>query len=91
MQAIVKPLFLASALVLASASAWAKLPVPEVTEASKAAAAAAAEKNAAAAKMEGYKLCVAQERAAAAYFKQAKASGKSVQPAQAAPACVKPS
>jgi hypothetical protein len=91
MKTIVKPLLLASSVLLASASAWAKLPVPAPTEESKAAAAAAAVKKAAAAKMDGYKLCVAQERAAAAYFKRAKASGQSVTPAQSAPACVKPS
>lgn len=90
MKKMIKTLCVALPAVLLSASVLAKLPVPPETPESKAAKEAAAAKAAAAAKMDGYKLCVAQQAAAAAYFKSAKAKGKTVSPGEG-PACVKPS
>jgi hypothetical protein len=91
MKTIFKPLCLAACVLLASNVVWAKLPVTAPTEESKAAAADAAVKKAAAGKMDAYKVCTAQMTAVAAYFKNAKAMGKTVNPPTATPACVKPS
>lgn len=91
MKTFIKPLCLAACVLLAANGAWAKLAVPAETEESKAAAAAAAVKKAAAGKMDAYNLCAAQMTSVAAYFKHAKATGKTVNPPTATPACVKPS
>ena len=90
MKTIVKSLCVALPALLLSASVLAKLPVPPETPESKAAKEAAAAKAAAAAKMDGYNLCMAQQAAANAYFKNAKAKGKTVAPGEGS-ACVKPS
>jgi len=84
------------ALTVASAGAWAKLPPPSEeakakAEEAKAKAAEAAAKTAWAAKVDGYKLCISMDKAAANYFKTAAAAGKSVPPALPnAPACTDP-
>lgn len=90
MNTLMKQMCVTFGAVMLSTAVWAKLPVPPETPESKAAKEAAAAKTAAGAKMDGYKLCVAQEAAAAAYFKSAKAKGKTVAPGEG-PACVKPS
>ncbi len=75
------------ALALAAGSAMAKL--PPVSDEAKAKAAEAAAKSAWGDKVAGYQLCQSQDRVAAAYLAQARAAGKSVQPA-ATPACADP-
>lgn len=54
----------------------AKLPVAAPSDEAKAKAAEAAAKTAWVAKVDGFKLCKAQDAAAAAYFKQSKVAGK---------------
>jgi hypothetical protein len=77
-------------LLLATA-AHAKLPAPPApTDEAKAKAAEAAAKTAWAGKVDAYKLCVSMDKAASNYFKTAAATGKSVKPAVAAPACTDP-
>ena len=75
------------ALALTAGSAMAKL--PPVSDEAKAKAAEAAAKTAWSDKVAGYQLCQSQDRVAAAYLAQARAAGKSVQPA-ATPACADP-
>lgn len=89
MKRFISSVVVAVPAILLSASVLAKLPVPPETPESKAAKEAADAKKAAAAKMDGYHLCMAQQAAAAAYFKTAKAKGKTVAPGEG-PACVKP-
>lgn len=79
-----KPL-LAVTLMAAVFSAQAKLPAP--TEEQKAAAAAAKDKQAWTDKVAAYKLCLAQDRVAAYYFKTKGSGGK---PSAAVPACADP-
>ena len=71
-----------------SSAALAKLPAPD--DAAKAKAAEAAPKAAWSAKVDAYKLCNAQDRAAANFFANAKTQGQQAQPAQAIPACADP-
>lgn len=83
-----KKLLIVSLLASASALALAKLPPP--TDEAKAKAAEAAAKTAWAGKVDAYKLCKAQDAAAAAYVKSAKAAGKEIKPATATTACADP-
>jgi hypothetical protein len=79
------------ALALAAPMAWAKLPAPPDTPEAKAKAAEAAAKTAWSAKVDSYKLCLAQDRVAAAYRASAAAAGKTVPAAAAAlPPCSDP-
>lgn len=78
---------LGAALLLAG-SAWAKLPAP--SEEAKAKAAETAAKNAWNGKVEGFKLCKAQNAAAEAYYAQAKKEGREVQPPVDTTACADP-
>lgn len=80
----------AALLGLAMASASAKLPVPVLDDAGKAKAAEAAAKTAHGGKVANFQLCKSMDRTAAAYFAKAKTDGKTVKPADAAPACVDP-
>ena len=66
----------------------AKLPAP--SEEAKAAAAAAKEKADYGTKVAAYQLCLAQDRAAAAYRKSAAAAGKTTSAPVATPACAEP-
>ncbi|MDP2264609.1 MAG: hypothetical protein Q8K24_15775 [Hydrogenophaga sp.] len=84
-----KRLLLCSALLL-SVAAHAKLPTPVLTEEAKAKAAEAAARTAWAAKQDAYKLCVAQDRAAAAHQQTARAKGLEMKPAVATPSCADP-
>ncbi len=81
--------FLCLSMLLAT-SVFAKLPAPVLTEEAKAKAEEAKAKTAWAAKVDNYKLCLSMDRAAGNYFKTAAASGKSVKPAAAVPACADP-
>ena len=72
------------------AATFAKLPTPVLTDEAKAKAAEAAAKTAHTGKVDGYKLCLSMEKAAAHYMKTAKAAGKEPKPAQASPACADP-
>lgn len=82
------------ALVLASGGlglatgVWAKLPPP--SDEAKAKAAETAAKAAWQGKVDGFQLCKSMDGVAAAYFSQAKKSGKEVKPAVATPACADP-
>ncbi|MCV0440627.1 MAG: hypothetical protein K5880_18695 [Hydrogenophaga sp.] len=83
--------FLLCMALLMAATAHAKLPAPPPpTEEAKAKAAEAAARTAWSGKVAAYKLCKAQDKAAASYFKSASMTGKSVKPADAAPACTDP-
>jgi hypothetical protein len=76
---------LAFALLVTACAAQAKLPAP--TEEQKAAAAATKDKQAWGDKVAAYKLCQAQDRVAAAYFK---GKGSGSKQSAAMPACVDP-
>ncbi len=78
-----KPAF--TLALLAACAAHAKLPAP--TEEQKAAAAAAKDKQAWTDKVAAYKLCLAQDRVAAYYFKS---KGGASKPSAAMPACADP-
>lgn len=77
-------------LVLAAPVAWAKLPPPAATPEAKAKAAEAAAKTAWSAKVDSYKLCLAQDRVAAKYRASAASAGKPVPTAAATPPCADP-
>jgi len=80
-----------SALALVLLAAWAaqaKLPVP--TEEQKAAAAATKDKQAWTDKVAAYKLCLAQDRVAAYYFKTKGSGGKPTATPTPLPACADP-
>ena len=78
--------------LLLAFTAHAKLPAPApLSEEAQAKAAEAAARTAHAAKVAAYKLCRAQDAAAANYFKTAASMGKSsAGPAANVPACVDP-
>lgn len=83
-----KKLIAASLLITASALVTAKLPPP--SEEVKAKAAQAAAKAAWDGKVDAYLSCKAQDKAAAHYYKTAKAAGKDTKPATATPPCTEP-
>jgi Tfp pilus assembly protein PilV len=85
-----KKILIASLLLGASALAMAKIPAPVLDDAAKAKAAETAAKTAWSGKVDAYALCKSQDRAAAAYYKSAKASGKPTKPAAATPPCADP-
>lgn len=76
------------AAVLLGTSAWAKLPAP--SDEAKAKAAEAGAKAAWGGKVGNYQLCKSQDKAAANYYKTAKAAGKDTKPAASLPACADP-
>lgn len=82
-----RTLSLAVLLLGALGQAQAKLPAP--SDEAKAAAAAAADKAAWGNKVANYQLCKAQDKVAAQVLAQARAAGKTPQPA-ATPACADP-
>lgn len=84
-----KRLLLCSAMLLGFA-AHAKLPTPVLTDEAKAKAAEAAAKTAWTAKVDAYKLCLAQDRAAADHQQTAKAKGLALKPVVAVPPCADP-
>lgn len=85
-----KSFLLISLLLTASVGAMAKLPAPVLDDAAKAKAEEAKAKTAHTGKVDGYKLCLSMDRAAAHYAKTAAASGKPVKPATATPPCADP-
>ena len=81
--------------LVASGAAFAKIPAPVLDDAAKAKAAEAAAKTAWQGKVDGFKLCKAQERVAAHYKKgaggkDAKAAAPAAGAAPATPACADP-
>jgi len=74
--------------LLASASAWAKLPAP--SDEAKAAAALTAAKNAWNDKVGGYQLCQSMNRVAEHYRKTAKVEGRTAAAPVDTPACADP-
>ena len=81
--------FLFSGLLIAASSvALAKL--PPLSDEAKAKAAETAAKAAWTGKVDAYLLCKSQDKAAASYYKTAKAAGKDAKPAPATPPCVDP-
>ncbi len=79
---------LAGLVLTASSLALAKLPA--LNDEAKAKAAEAAAKTAWTGKVENYQLCKSQDKAAASYYKSAKAAGKETKSATALPACADP-
>lgn len=82
-----KVLILAASCAFATV-ALAKLPPP--SDEAKVKAAATAAKTAWSGKMAGYLLCKSQDKAAASYYKAAKAAGKEARAPGATPACADP-
>ena len=78
----------AAAVAAVSVPALAKLPAP--SDEAKAKAAEAAAKTAHGNKVADYQLCQSRDKTAAAYFARAKKDGKTVKPADPAPACADP-
>lgn len=85
-----KKILVASLLLSVSVLVSAKIPAPVLDDAAKAKAAETAAKTAWSGKVDSYKLCKSQDKAAAAYYKSAKAAGKSTKPAAQTPACADP-
>ena len=83
-----KRILIVSLLLTASAMTLAKL--PPLSDEAKAKAAEAAAKSAWSGKVDAYLLCKSQDKAAASYYKSAKAAGKETRPPAAAPACADP-
>ena len=81
---------IAATLILLSAgvTAFAKLPPP--SDEAKAKAAEAAAKTAHTGKVDAFLLCKSQDKAASAYYKSAKSSGKETKPATSTPPCADP-
>ena len=82
------PCIAALALASATATALAKLPLP--SDEAKAKSAETAAKAAHTDKVNGYKLCLAQDRLAAQYMAAQKASGKAASAPTATAACADP-
>lgn len=83
-----KPLFLFTLAAVLAGAAHAKLPPPSPEAQAKAAEAKA--KAAWGDKVAAFQLCKAQDRAAAAYYKAAKAAGRDTHAATATPPCADP-
>ncbi|WP_332775180.1 hypothetical protein [Polaromonas sp.] len=83
-----KRILMASLLLTASVMTLAKL--PPLSDEAKAKAAEAAAKAAWSGKVDAYLLCKSQDKAAASYYKTAKAAGKETKPAKETPACADP-
>ena len=83
-----KKLLLLTLALCAASFAHAKLPA--LSDEAKAKAAEAAAKSAWAGKVDNYLLCKSQDKAAASYYKNAKATGKETKPASATTPCADP-
>ena len=75
---------------IAASSAFAKLPVPVLTDEAKAKAAEAAAKTAWGNKVADFKLCKSMDKAVASYQASMKAAGKEIKPATETPPCADP-
>ena len=85
-----KNLILGLLAALLALSVGAKIPVPPVTDESKAKAAEAAAKTAHGNAVANFQLCKSMDAVAVHHAKSAKAAGKEVKPATATPACADP-
>ena len=85
-----KKFLVAGLLLSASVLVSAKIPAPVVDDAAKAKAAETAAKTAWNGKVDSYQLCKSQDKAAATYYKTAKATGKPTKPAAQTPPCADP-
>ncbi len=85
-----RKIIIVSSLLACAATVFAKLPVPALTDEAKAKAAEATAKTAHGNKVANYQLCKSMDKAAAHYYKTAKASGKDAKPATDTPACADP-
>ncbi|HWP20936.1 MAG TPA: hypothetical protein VNO84_17535 [Burkholderiaceae bacterium] len=83
-----KRLLIACAVAWGAGAAFAKLPPPSPEAQAKAAEAKAKADHTA--KVDAYKLCLSQDRVAAHYRAQMKATGKDAKPATSTAACVDP-
>ena len=83
-------IIISTTLVLLASAALAKLPAPVLTDEAKAKAAEAAAKTAHGNTVANFQLCKSMDKAAAHYYKTAKASGKEAKPAIETPACADP-
>ncbi len=81
---------LGASALLASASAWAKLPAPSLSDEAKAKAAEAAAKTAHAGKVDAYKLCVSIDKVSAGYHAARKKAGAEAKAPTATPPCADP-
>lgn len=88
MKKSLKHMLLAGGLLLMGGVVLAKLPA--LSDDAKAKAAEAAAKTAWSGKVDAYLLCKSQDKAAAHYYKTAKANGKEAKPPVAMPACADP-
>ncbi len=77
-------------LLVMSAASLATAKLPALSDEAKAKAAEAAAKSAWAGKVDNYLLCKSQDKAAASYYKTARATGKDAKPAMATPPCADP-
>ena len=77
-------------LLVMSAASLAAAKLPALSDEAKAKAAEAAAKSAWAGKVDNYLLCKSQDKAAASYYKTARATGKDAKPAMATPPCADP-
>jgi len=85
-----KKFLVAGLLLSVSVLVTAKIPAPVLDDAAKAKAAETAAKTAWTGKFDGYQLCKSQDRAAASFYKTAKAAGKPTKPAVQTPPCADP-
>lgn len=88
MNTIARIAALATAGLLLSFSAWAKLPAP--SDEAKAKAAEAAAKTAHGGKVANFKLCQTMDKLAVSYHASVKKAGKEAKAATATPACEDP-
>lgn len=85
-----RKIIIVSSLLACAATVFAKLPAPVLTDEAKAKAVEATAKTAHGNKVANYQLCKSMDKAAAHYYKTAKASGKDAKPATDTPACADP-
>ena len=85
-----KKFLVAGLLLSASVLVTAKIPAPVLDDAGKAKAVETVAKTAWSGKVDSYQLCKSQDKAAASYYKSAKAAGKPTQPAVQTPPCADP-
>ena len=81
---------LGAAALFASASIWAKLPAPALSDEAKAKAAEAAAKTAHAGKVDAYKLCASMDKVSAGYHAARKKAGAEAKAPTATPPCADP-
>ncbi len=85
-----KQIIFLAGLVAISCATFAKLPAPVLNDEAKLKAAEAAAKTAHGNKVANFQLCKSMDKAAAHYYKTAKAGGKDAKPATETPVCADP-